>query len=74
MRRHTGHSDLLKHLAKIVPGRRDGGLADVTGESVIILAERAVNLGAVDAVKIRESAAIASGAEAEFLNAVAAAL
>ena len=52
----------------------DGGLADVSGESVIILAERAVNLEAADPVKIRESAAVASGAEAEFLNAVAAVL
>jgi F-type H+-transporting ATPase subunit epsilon len=52
----------------------DGGLADVSGESVTILAERAVNLGTADAAKIRESAAGASGAEADFLNAVAAAL
>ena len=52
----------------------DGGFADVSGESVTILAERAVNLGAADAAKIRESAAVASGAEAEFLDAVAAAL
>ena len=52
----------------------DGGLADVSGDSVTILAERAVNLGATDAAKIRESAAAASGAEADFFNAVAAAL
>ena len=52
----------------------DGGLADVSGESVTILAERAINLGSVDAATLKEKAANANEAEAAFLNAVIEAL
>ncbi|MEK9622818.1 MAG: ATP synthase F1 subunit epsilon [Alphaproteobacteria bacterium] len=52
----------------------DGGLADVSGESVTILAERAINLGSADAAQLREQAAKATGAEADFLSAAVAAL
>jgi len=52
----------------------DGGLADVSGESVTILAERAINLGSADAASLKAKAADASGDEADFLNAVIAAL
>jgi F-type H+-transporting ATPase subunit epsilon len=52
----------------------DGGLADVSGESITILAERAVNLAAADGAQLKENAAKANGAEADFLNAVVAAL
>ena len=52
----------------------DGGLADVSGESVIILAERAIDLGSADAAVLNETAASANEAEADFLNAVIAAL
>ena len=52
----------------------DGGLADVSGESVTILAERAIDLGTADAAVLTETAASANEAEADFLNAVVAAL
>ncbi|MEK9910839.1 MAG: ATP synthase F1 subunit epsilon [Candidatus Puniceispirillum sp.] len=52
----------------------DGGLADVSGESVTILAERAINLVSADAAQLREQAAKATGAEADFLSAAVAAL
>jgi len=52
----------------------DGGLADVSGESVTILAERAVHLGSADAASLKTKAAAATGDEADFLNAVIAAL
>ena len=48
----------------------DGGLADVSGESVTILAERAIDLGTADAVSLKAQAATAGEAEAAFLNAV----
>ena len=48
----------------------DGGLADVSGESVTILAERAIDLGSADAAALKEKAANANEAEAAFLNAV----
>ena len=48
----------------------DGGVADVSPESVTIMAERAVDLTAADAASLRETAALASEAEADFLNAV----
>jgi F-type H+-transporting ATPase subunit epsilon len=35
----------------------DGGLADVSGESVTILAERAIDLGSADAAALKEKAA-----------------
>ena len=52
----------------------DGGLADVSGESVTILAERAIDLGSADATTLKEKAANANEAEAAFLNAVIEAL
>ena len=52
----------------------DGGLADVSGESVTILTERAENLANADRDDIKARADTASGSEAEFLNAVLAAL
>jgi F-type H+-transporting ATPase subunit epsilon len=52
----------------------DGGLADVSGELVTILAERAIDLGSADAATLKEKAANANEAEAAFLNAVIEAL
>ena len=52
----------------------DGGIADVASESVTIMAERAIDLGTADAAVLKESAATANEAEADFLNAVIAAL
>ena len=52
----------------------DGGVADVSGESVTILAERAIDLGTADAAALKETAAVSNEAEADFLNAVIAEL
>ena len=52
----------------------DGVLADVSGETVTIMAERAVDLATVDVAALKKTAATASEAEADFLNAVIAAL
>jgi F-type H+-transporting ATPase subunit epsilon len=52
----------------------DGGLADVSGESVTILAERAIHLGSADAAQLKTQVADASDDEAAFLNAAIAAL
>ena len=52
----------------------DGGLADVSGESVIILAERAIHLASVDVAQLKAQAADANDDEAVFLNAAIAAL
>ena len=52
----------------------DGGLADVSGESVTILAERAIHLGSADAAQLKSQAADANDDEADFLNAAIAAL
>ena len=52
----------------------DGGLADVSGESVTILAERAIHIGSADAAQLNIQAANASDDEAAFLNAAIAAL
>ena len=52
----------------------DGGVADVSGESVTIMAERAVDLATADVAVLKETAATASEAEADFLHAVIAAL
>ena len=48
----------------------DGGLADVSGGSVTILAERAIDLGSADAEALKEKVVNANEAEAAFLNAV----
>ena len=48
----------------------DGGLADVTGEKVVILAQRAEDLSKVSAEELSARAANASEAEAAFLSAV----
>jgi F-type H+-transporting ATPase subunit epsilon len=52
----------------------DGGLADVSGESVTILTERAENLATADRDTLKARAEAATGGEADFLNAVIAAL
>ena len=52
----------------------DGGLADVSGESVTIMAERAIDLGTADVAALKETAAAANKTEAAFLNAVIAEL
>ena len=49
----------------------DGGLADVTGEKVVILAQRAEDLNKVSATELKERAKAASEADAAFLNFVA---
>ena len=46
----------------------DGGLADVTPESVTILAERAVDLSVTTSQELKERAANASDSEDDFLN------
>ena len=52
----------------------DGGLADVSGEAVTILTERAEDLDNADRDAIKARADAASGSEADFLNAVLAAI
>ena len=52
----------------------DGGLADVSGESVIILAERAIHLASADATQLKTQASDANDDDAAFLNAAIAAL
>ena len=52
----------------------DGGLADVSGESVTILTERAENLATADRDALKARAEAATGGEADFLNAVIVAL
>ena len=52
----------------------DGGLADVSAESITILAERAINLGSASAGQLKIQAAEARGDEADFLNAALSAL
>ena len=52
----------------------DGGLADVSVESITIMAERAIDLGTVDAAVLKERGLAANEAEADFLNAVIAEL
>ena len=52
----------------------DGGIADVSSEFVIIMAERAIDLGTADAAVLKESVATANETEADFLNAVIAKL
>ena len=52
----------------------DGGLADVSGDSITIMAERAIDLGTADSAALKETAATANEAEADFLNAVVAEL
>jgi len=52
----------------------DGGLADVSGEAVTILTERAVDLDKADRDAIKSRADAASGSEADFLKAVLAAI
>lgn len=52
----------------------DGGVADVSGERVIVLAERAENLDKVSAEELDLRAADASEADKDFLMAVKAAI
>ena len=49
----------------------DGGLADVTGEKLVILAQRAEDLSKVSAEELKERAKGASDADAAFLTACA---
>ena len=52
----------------------DGGLANVSGESVTILAERAIHLGSADALELKTQADSVSDDGAAFLNAAIAAM
>ena len=52
----------------------DGGFADVSDESVTIMAERAIDLSTADAAALKETVAAANEVEADFLNAVIAEL
>ena len=52
----------------------DGGLADVTPESVTILAQHAEDLDVADAAELNTRASSAPEAEADFLRSVAAAI
>ena len=52
----------------------DGGLADVSGEAVTILTERAEDLDQANRDDVKSRADAASGAEADFLKAVLEAL
>ena len=52
----------------------DGGVADISGNSVTIMAERAIDLATADAVALKETVATVSEDEADFLDAVIAAL
>ena len=70
-------ADLARGIVEVHEGGRvtdrfmiDGGLADVSGETVTILAERAIDLGSANAAALKEKAANANEAEAAFLNAV----
>ena len=73
-------SDLVRGVVEVHEGTVvnrymiDGGLADVSGESVTILTERAEDLDAVKREDIKSRADAATGAEADFLNAVLEAL
>ena len=52
----------------------DGGLADVSGEAVTILTERAEDLDQANRDDVKSRADAASGADADFLKAVLEAL
>ena len=52
----------------------DGGLADISGERVTILAERAIHLGSADSAQLKTRADHADEDEASFLNSVIAVL
>ena len=52
----------------------DGGFADVSDESVTIMAEQAIDLSTADAAALKETVAAANEVEADFLNAVIAEL
>ena len=52
----------------------DGGVAEVSGELVTIMAERAIDLETSDVAALKETANTASEADTDFLNAVIAAL
>ncbi len=74
-------ADLARGIVEVHEGGKvterymiDGGLADVSGESITILAERAIDLAVVDVAQLKENAAKATGVEADFLNSVVAAL
>ena len=52
----------------------DGGLADVSDDSITILSERAIHLDSVDAAQLKTRVVNASDDEVAFLNAAIAAL
>ena len=52
----------------------DGGLADVSGGSVTILAEHAIHLSSAEAAELKKQATDANDDEAAFLNAAIAEL
>ena len=70
-------SDLTRGIVEVHENGRvasrimiDGGLADVSGEAVTILTERAEELDNANREAIKARAAIATGVEADFLNVV----
>jgi F-type H+-transporting ATPase subunit epsilon len=76
------HAPLLANLARgaveIYQGGKivqrfliDGGVADISPEKVILLAERAVELTSASAADLKTRAEAASGDEADFLLAAA---
>ena len=74
-------SDLVRGVVEVHEGGKvvnrymiDGGLADVSGDSVTILTERAEDLDAVKREDLKSRAEAATGAEADFLKAVLEAL
>ena len=74
-------SDLTRGIVEVHENGRvasrimiDGGLADVSGEAVTILTERAEDLNKSNTQEIGERAKAASEAEADFLKDVEAAL
>ena len=65
-----GRVDIYENGAVTSSFMIDGGLADVTVEKVVILAQRAEDLSKVSAEELSARAANASEAEAAFLSAV----
>ena len=65
------HAPVIANLQITSSYMIDGGLADVTGDKVVILAQRAEDLNKVTAAELRERANGASEADAAFLNAAA---
>ena len=71
-------ADLARGVVEVYEGGRikdrffiDGGIVDVSGESVVIMAERALHLDGIDMTILKERATNTEESEAEFLNAAA---